>query len=756
MCMSCRYLVVCLALSAALHACRKEEIPKTGEQETVRVSVVPEVVGERMKSAFPAAEPSDPAVFDGFYLYAFSDGRLEQCYESASFSPHIPELVLVKGKKYNIYALANIPGGEQPLEIISEKNLLEYSIDSKSSCYLAMAGVSEDFCANGKTSLTIGMRRVYSRITFRFESHVDGCRVRDVRLGGSAASMNPFKKESRCFTPGKNDHLSESDYEKLAAGGPVSMYALENCHGRLLPDNDDPLKKEPSAIGEMASCCTWIEADIDMSGSSLMNGTLVYRTYLGEDDCQDFSLRRNTEYNVTLELFPAPDASSHIESCWKFDRDDLSDIYQVRWTRHGGRIGPGQYDEIKVFDGYGHCVKGEVDQISIYGRILTSSNAETIKVEYMESGTVMLKIKLKSGMQATMNVECFKPDFILEKSALNLAPRGTPDTVSYYFVDTREQELYFPDYDTKYLAPFFSGGGANIGWSADTENMKFTFWVKRLYEEKGTHNVNMSVSVPEANGQRQLAVTVNDVFSGISPGFIGLGDGESLKVDTWSSGVGTDISYFMQSARKSEFARNEVEISDFHCTDSALENYTFKCTPDWKDIHAALHIPYYENECAVPCGVCSFRYAFRNIHSGETCKSSAMTCIITQKVRTNLYVNIRDHTLYPSWDCLAPRRASEGRLHECQLAFADESIYCGKVKLPAKLSDLGYKGTGTIEDIDKWMNSGALSANGGNFGLKYSKTVYPITIRRKTVHSMVANQNVPYFIFEEGRYLGCR
>ena len=113
----------------------------------------------------------------------------------------------------------------------------------------------------------------------------------------------------------------------------MSFYALENRQGVLLPDNDDPWNKTPLSLDEKADLCTYLEVNCRLDGSGLCVGDVVYRLYLGQDNCTDFNIYRNSVLEVSLYL--TVDGMKEAIS-WRVTSDySLNDGYAYGWISRG-------------------------------------------------------------------------------------------------------------------------------------------------------------------------------------------------------------------------------------------------------------------------------------------------------------------------------------------------------------------------------------------------------------------------------------
>lgn len=139
--------------------------------------------------------------------------------------------------------------------------------------------------------------------------------IKDVRLMNCVLDVFPFSPGTKAtvFTRGGafgempcGDVLTDEDLVRLNDGHMVPLYFIENVQGELLPGNTDRRKKIPSSLNGieegLAECCTYIELTVDITTPAARYTGAKYRFYLGQNEFTDFSIVRNTVYNVTLDF----------------------------------------------------------------------------------------------------------------------------------------------------------------------------------------------------------------------------------------------------------------------------------------------------------------------------------------------------------------------------------------------------------------------------------------------------------------------
>lgn len=302
-------------------ACVMESSGGSGDGSVQEVLFEVRVSGETRSSV----SPYESAV-DKLCLVVYRAGCL---YDVAVFDePDKASLVLDVGRTYHVYALANSGAGTPPAD--EEDFLADFSVE--------IAGIEDldDYLpmASGCVSVTVEkdmpevhveLVRLVSKICFSIEDDaLDGLDVESVRLCQSALKVFPYNdfgglgsKVGSAADVADGDYASVNDVAMLNAGEPAFFYTMENCHGVLLPGNEDPWEKVPERLGIEADLATYIEVGCSFADEAPYVGNVLYRFYLGRDDCSDFNVVRNNDMHVTLCL--TEDGMDKVS--WKVEAD---------------------------------------------------------------------------------------------------------------------------------------------------------------------------------------------------------------------------------------------------------------------------------------------------------------------------------------------------------------------------------------------------------------------------------------------------
>ncbi|GEM_PF-6892136 len=301
---------------------------------------------------------------DDVCLWIFRDGALESYrYIERGTSA---ELSLRTGSRYSFYALANMYRDFEDLENDGDEGLHISSIDElknlkllmsdflldQTGCSLPMAGALEDVLVEDGTPVSIQLVRLFSKIVFRFDPD-DGLVgenvvLTSVRLRNAASSVLPFNEG--CWSEGvaDGDRASVDDLIRMNAGGGAEFYCLENCCGVSSNANSRTKFPEGAPYGRP----TYLEVCANVSGFNF-SGSVTWRFCPGENNYNDYNLRRGYLYTVTLRSLYSTVEDGRDD--WQVDTGDL--------TRDDGSV------VISLYAGQFHKLKlNDWDEVLYYDR----------------------------------------------------------------------------------------------------------------------------------------------------------------------------------------------------------------------------------------------------------------------------------------------------------------------------------------------------------------------------------------------------
>lgn len=182
------------------------------------------------------------------------------------------------------------------------------------------------------SSLKVGCTRLFAKISLTINhGNLDGDGAnpeyfKNSRLFLRQANirLNPFSESGSCALVSAD--VSDGDYDSSMANASsmrFDFYVPENLQGTLLPGNTDQRRKSRdelvAAVGAAKeSLLTYVEFCGEVSSAAGgYGGPVVYRFYLGNDNCSNFDVRRGRCYDIDLSF----EVSSLFDPHWQVDPD---------------------------------------------------------------------------------------------------------------------------------------------------------------------------------------------------------------------------------------------------------------------------------------------------------------------------------------------------------------------------------------------------------------------------------------------------
>ena len=290
--------------------------------------------GVRIRFSLERSEPPSRSTFCPEQLDAISDinvwiyqeGVLLPDYSfhtELSADTQLPIVFPALHASYDIYFLANMGEVAGPAleEGISNVAAAVESYASFSERGFPMAGAVLAYSPSGSGSVSLSRlvgrfdisaydNPANTRISYTFLSGKMKACARVIRPFGTLLGEGRYasRAEAAAEVIAEGDSLSAADIASLNAGGTVSLYYLENCQGRLLPDNGSQRGKSADAIAQatgdpsLADLCSYLELCCRAETPTATYSSVTYRAYLGRDATGDFSVVRNTVNPLRLDM----------------------------------------------------------------------------------------------------------------------------------------------------------------------------------------------------------------------------------------------------------------------------------------------------------------------------------------------------------------------------------------------------------------------------------------------------------------------
>ena len=252
----------------------------------------------------------------GVTLAAYAGGTL-------AASGHFPTgldamaLSLDPNKTHTVYALVNM--GDMTASIPrseSELASLTYRIPSYTEGTESLA--ARGLPMAGKLTwpgqgTSIPVERLLAKVTAHLSCEWEGAAIRSVHVRNLNRVLRPF---------GEAVMAEDWDQQEFHAGagtasGTFVFYVPENRQGTIdgirtsrekSPDANDEVRNRSSRL-------SYLETTVE--GTGVYAGTIVYRSFLGQNAVSDFDLRRNARYDWTIRYLS--DGLQYDD--WKHDND---------------------------------------------------------------------------------------------------------------------------------------------------------------------------------------------------------------------------------------------------------------------------------------------------------------------------------------------------------------------------------------------------------------------------------------------------
>ena len=325
-------LVCLLAAAACLASCEKEIATKdpvefvelSSEKVSFAVDIAP------MSTNVTKSLLTDPAIenkVSGVTIAVYHDGVLEDTAYNLSLSGI--SFSLLSGWTYNVYALVNM-GDMTSFFPADESNVgqMVYSIpsynessNSINSLGIPMSGMSSYTVSALSPTCDITVRRLLAKVTSSLSCDWAGARIKSAKVYNMNGRLLPFSSSA---ATGPSDLLSFQEVESVTGTGATSMvatlYVPENIQGTISGITASKDKApETASVDAVKAKLTYLEVLVESTGK--YEGEVVYRTYLGRNATDNFSIEGNKRYAWTIHYFS--DRVDDFEDCWKVDMDGM-------------------------------------------------------------------------------------------------------------------------------------------------------------------------------------------------------------------------------------------------------------------------------------------------------------------------------------------------------------------------------------------------------------------------------------------------
>lgn len=272
---------------------------------------------------------------------------------------------LNRNARYDVYAWANCDLGDGNSQESLREAVISYS--KAQDVWDARPSVPMSYMAEGITppeldlldgvedhSISIPLERLFARVDvsvvcepllldmFPDETvggNSFGISLVSLRAGGCAGSIGIFDPSLDYPSPDASSTLVDQSDGAMS----MSVYFPESLRGDLLPENDNPWRKNAQELlskGVDPETVPYLELTVRFSSYHYrMNVVKTYRCYPGADDCRNFDLWRGRVYSLCLSL--SYDGTS-VTGEWKCDGADDSRSRYLSMFLYDYEAAPGE------------------------------------------------------------------------------------------------------------------------------------------------------------------------------------------------------------------------------------------------------------------------------------------------------------------------------------------------------------------------------------------------------------------------------
>lgn len=379
-------LFLCVLIMASCAVSERKGSGASGTSETLLdISFAMEIAGENtvgVKSILP--DGIESKVSDMTLASYGPDGRLTDTRYYDSGFESMPLNVAPNGVS-SIYALVNMGDmtGNFPMSEAGALNM-EYYVRSYSEVNdkgFPMSGVLKNF-SPGRSDKVILVQRLFAKLCVRIthkglsgyapsNNYAFNLCNKSLYVRQANSRLLPFSEDGSCalkpadtlaFSDSHQNLNDRNAYQgtQLQGGygpGPgyvqdttLVFYVPENVQGKLLPLNVDPFGKVDEEISNLdgksyTDLCTYLEFNARRENTLGYSGGVMYRYYLGADNTSDFSLVRNSRYDLTLDFTE----DGFFAKSWKVTRaNDWNDFRILKFIGDSFTIQPGKSVDVMV------------------------------------------------------------------------------------------------------------------------------------------------------------------------------------------------------------------------------------------------------------------------------------------------------------------------------------------------------------------------------------------------------------------------
>lgn len=316
-----------LFLSAALCGCQRENVsdmPAKGEKACYfGTEILGNAPATRSLLTASDIETKVTSVTLAAYKYDGGTPSLEKTgYYTSNFSA-MP-LILMKDETYDVYAFVNM--GDVSSRVPTNPSALSstmFSVPSYSQVNtngIPMSGVRSGFVPAEAGSQTVSVRRLFARVNLNLTCDWEGASIAEVKIYNMNGAL-PLYGEAKATTAADILSFQELGGSSTTGSGDFVMYVPENMQGTIdgIEDSASKSHEGNETVASKRNVLTYIEGKVVLS--DLYDGTIYFRSYLGNNATDNFDIAGNCIYDWKISYHEEGISLSN----WKTDAQDVVD-----------------------------------------------------------------------------------------------------------------------------------------------------------------------------------------------------------------------------------------------------------------------------------------------------------------------------------------------------------------------------------------------------------------------------------------------
>lgn len=280
----------------------------------------------------------DESAISNLNIYVFNEQGALMSHKYAEGVTKLEDLVIYKGQKYTLYAVANA-GKSLPCTKAEQVEALSLTISSIEELVdgvgaVLMSGKSSLVTLTDGSNIDIKLSRCISKfsLAFNYTELNSGVAITikraqlfnapsSIKLFGENKAVGGNVLDGELYEQSHLGAFSSTNGSGVAAGSSLPFYLFENMQGTVASGSLTNKDKEQQMSSNAKSNSSYLELEYEYL-SSTRKGTIVYRFYLGNTHA-DCNIERNTNYQCTVYF--KGDGSAN-ENSWSVDNKALVDL----------------------------------------------------------------------------------------------------------------------------------------------------------------------------------------------------------------------------------------------------------------------------------------------------------------------------------------------------------------------------------------------------------------------------------------------